>query len=166
MKKLLMIGLAVTMMPLPISAAYVTAPNGLCVRSEPSEDAEVLEVLPIGTEVDGEITDGWMKIEDGYISTDYIGDEDPLELIGTWRVTAYAYTGSACANGEMPETGRTIAHNSLPFGTKVYIEDIGVREVMDRGPAYLGTEWCDLYLGNTSECVQWGDQMRKVWLVK
>ena len=166
MKKMITIGLAVTLMTAPASAAYITAPNGLCVRSEPSEDAEVLEVLPIGTEVDGEITDGWMQIEGGYISTDYIGDEDPLELIGTWRVTAYAYTGSACANDEMPETGRTIAHNSLPFGTKVYIEDIGVREVMDRGPAYLGTEWCDLYLGNTSECVQWGDQMRKVWLVK
>ena len=166
MKKMIMIGLAVTLMSVPASAAYVTAPNGLCVRSEPSEDAEVLEVLPIGTKVDGEITDGWMQIEDGYISTDYIGDEDPLELIGTWRVTAYAYTGSACANGEMPETGRTIAHNSLPFGTKVYIEDMGVREVMDRGPAYLGAEWCDLYLGDTAACVQWGDQMRKVWLVK
>lgn len=166
MKKMITIGLAVTLMTVPASAAYVTAPNGLCVRSEPSEDAEVLEVLPIGTEVDGEITDGWMQIEDGYISTDYIGDEDPLELIGTWRITAYAYTGSACANGEMPETGRTIAHNSLPFGTKVYIEDIGVREVMDRGPAYLGTEWCDLYLCDTAECVQWGDQIRKVYLVK
>lgn len=166
MKKLLMIGLAVTLMSVPAHAAYVTAPNGLCVRSEPSEDAEVLEVLPIGTEVDGEITDGWMQIEDGYISTDYIGDEDPLELIGTWRVTAYAYTGSACANGEMPETGMTIAHNSLPFGTLIYIEGMGVREVMDRGPAYLGTEWCDLYLGDTAECVQWGDQIRKVYLVK
>ena len=166
MKKLLMIGLAVTLMSVPAHAAYVTAPNGLCVRSEPSEDAEVLEVLPIGTEVDGEITDGWMQIEDGYISTDYIGDEDPLELIGTWRVTAYAYTGSACANGEFPEAGRTIAHNSLQFGTLIYIDGVGVREVMDRGPAYLGMEWCDLYLGNTSECVQWGDQMRKVWLVK
>ena len=166
MKKIIMIGLAVTLMSLPAPAADVTAESGLCVREKPDEESERVRVLPIGTEVDGEIPDGWMKIEDGYISTDYISDEDPLELIGTWRVTAYAYTGSACANGEMPETGRTIAHNSLPFGIKVYIEDIGVREVMDRGPAYLGTEWCDLYLGDTAACVQWGDQQRKVWRVK
>lgn len=166
MKKIITIGLAVTLMSVPASAAYVTAPNGLCVRSEPSEDAEVLEVLPIRTEVDGEITDGWMQIEDGYISTDYIGDKDPLELIGTWRVTAYAYTGSACADGIFPEVGETVACNSLDFGTKVYIDGIGVRTVHDRGPGCMGSEWLDLYLGDTQECISFGDQVRKVYLVK
>jgi len=166
MEKIIMIGLAVMLISVPAHAAYVTAESGLCVREKPDEESERVRVLPIGTEVDGEITDGWMQIGDGYISTDYIGDEDPLELIGTWRVTAYAYTGSACANGEMPEMGRTIAHNSLPFGTRIYIEGVGVREVMDRGPAYLGTEWCDLYLGDVAECVNWGDQTREIWLVK
>ena len=166
MKKIIMIGLAVTLMSLPAPAAYVIAESGLCVREKPDEESERVRVLPIGTEVDGKIKDGWMKIEDGYISTDYISDEDPLELIGTWRVTAYAYTGSACADGIFPEVGETVACNSLEFGTKVYIDGIGVRTVHDRGPGYMGSEWLDLYLGDTAECVQWGDQIRKVYLVK
>lgn len=60
---------------------------------------------------------------------------------------------------------RCDACNSLPFGTLVYIEDVGFRTVEDRGPAWLGSEWCDLYLGEYTDCVQWGDQTRKVWRV-
>ena len=37
--------------------------------------------------------------------------------------------------------------------------------VEDRGPTYLGDEWCDLYLGDTGSCVQWGDQQRRVWKI-
>ena len=88
-----------------------------------------------------------------------------MAYMGTWRVTAYAYTGNPCANGNYPETGYTIAHNSLPFGTKVFIEGVGFRTVEDRGPEWLGEEWCDLYLGDTAECVQWGNQYRKVWVM-
>ena len=78
------------------------------------------------------------------------------EPLGTWRITAYAYTGSPCANGNFPTAGYTIAHNSLPFGTEVYIEGVGYRTVEDRGPEWLGSEWCDLYLGDTDSCIQWG----------
>lgn len=86
--------------------------------------------------------------------------------IGTWRITAYAYTGSPCANGNYPTTGYTIACNSLPFGTQVYIEGVGYRTVEDRGPEWLGSYWCDLYLGDVSECIQWGDQYRDVYIVE
>ena len=146
-------------------AAYVNAESGLRVRSRPSTDSEIIRILEYGDEIETEGSGKWLKIEDGYVCGDYVQDEDPVDgdFLGTWRVTAYAATGNACANGSMPTTGHTIAHNSLPFGTRVYIEGVGERVVEDRGPAYLGSEWCDLYLGDTSTCIQWGDQQRKVW---
>lgn len=151
-------------------AAYVNAPEGLRIRAAPDTDAEVLEVLPFGSEVEGEPeAEGWIRLEgrDGYVCSYYLQEGDPfedMEYAGTWQVTAYAETGSACANGNYPTTGYTIAHNSLPFGTEVYIEGIGFRTVEDRGPGWLGTEWCDLYLGDVSECVRWGIQERRVWI--
>lgn len=152
------------------SGEYVSAPEGLNVRASRSTDAEVLEVLPFGTEVQGKIKGSWMRLKGrkGFVSTEHIQDTDPFEemvYMGEWRVTAYAYTGSQCANGQYPTAGYTIAHNSLPFGSEVYIEGVGFRTVEDRGPAWLGDAWCDLYLGDYAECVSWGNQYRDVWVV-
>ena len=146
-------------------ADYVTAQSGLRVRAEPSTNSEIIRVLSYGSEIETEGSGKWLKVEDGYVCGDYVEEESPIEgeCLGTWRITAYAATGNVCANGAWPTTGHTIAHNSLPFGTRVYIEGVGERVVEDRGPAYLGTEWCDLYLGDTATCIQWGDQQRKVW---
>ena len=41
-----------------------------------------------------------------------------------------------------------VAHNSLPFGTKVAIDDVGVCEVQDRGASRNGRNWFDVYFGN------------------
>ena len=41
-----------------------------------------------------------------------------------------------------------VAHNSLPFGTKVNIDDVGVCEVQDRGASRNGKNWFDVYFGN------------------
>ena len=173
-KILLIIDLAIliflAVMVIKAQAEYVNAPEGLNVRTQPGTDAEVIEVLPFGSEVTGEIEAGWMRLEgrEGYVCAEHVQITDPKEKMaysGTWRVTAYAYTGSPCANGQYPTAGYTIAHNSLPFGTEVYIDGVGFRTVEDRGPAWLGEEWCDLYLGDTAECVQWGNQYREVWVV-
>lgn len=158
----------ILMMLIRANAEYVTAPEGLRIRAEPSTEAEVYEVLPFRSEVSGEIEAGWMRLEgrDGYVCADYVAVDDPLEgaqLLGEWRITAYAATGYPCANGNYPTTGYTIACNSLDFGTEVYIDGVGFRTVEDRGPAWLGSEWCDLYLGDYWSCVQWGSQSRKVW---
>ena len=163
----ILIGLIIAM-AIKAGAEYVTAPEGLRIRAEPGTDAEVLEVLPFRAEVSGEIEAGWMRLEgrDGYVCADYISAADPLgdaRLLGTWRITAYAETGYPCANGNYPTVGYTIACNSLDFGTNVYIEGVGFRTVEDRGPEWLGSEWCDLYLGDYWECVQWGSQNRWVW---
>lgn len=144
---------------------YVTAECGLCVRSEPSQDSEVLEILPFGTEVPGGAGD-WIPARGGYVASEWLSEGCPYTYMGEWRVTAYAYSGSATASGKMPEAGVTIAHNTLLLGTKVYIEGVGVRTVEDRGPERMGSDWCDLYLGDWQECVDWGDQTRGVYLLK
>lgn len=157
---------------------YVNSNNGLRLRADASIEAEILTVLPYGKKIkilkrnQGEESE-WVKVKvdgvKGYVHSDYIQSEDPLdgmEHLGKWIVTAYSYTGNPCANGNMPSEGYTIACNSLPFGTKVYISGVGFRVVEDRGPSWMGYEWCDLYLGSYSDCVIWGAQSKNVWIVK
>ena len=152
---------------------YVNAPSGLCMRQIPTTESKCVGVLDYGQKVvvvDDEPLNGWLRLEGGcYIREEYTQKEDPfeeMELLGTWRITAYTWTGNPCANGQYPTEGYTVACNALPFGTKVYIEGVGFRTVEDRGPAYLGDAWLDLYLGEYDACVQWGDQTKKVWKVK
>lgn len=151
---------------------YVNSEDGLRVRTKPTTESTYTQVLQYGEKVaviDDEPLNGWLRIEGGgYILSEYTQDTDPfedMEYLGNWRVTAYAETGYCCANGQYPTTGYTIACNSLPFGTQVYIDGVGFRTVEDRGPAWLGSEWCDLYLGDYQTCVQWGNQYRDVYLV-
>ena len=152
---------------------YVNAPSGLNLRQKPSQESPSVGVLAYGQKVavvDDEPLGGWLRVEgDNYILGEYTQKTDPfagMEYLGEWRITAYAETGFPCANGSYPQTGHTIACNSLPFGTLVYIEDVGFRTVEDRGPDWLGDQWCDLYLEDYDACVQWGDQVKKIWKVK
>lgn len=112
--------------------------------------------------------EGWVKVryddKIGYVCGDYLQDGS-LEYLGNYFITAYEDTGLLCANGAYPTVGYTVAHNTFPFGTEVYIDGVGCRTVEDRGPSYLGSEWLDLYLGDSSECYVWGEQHRDVYLV-
>ena len=148
--------------------AWVTAEEGLRLREKPSLEAEIIEVLPFGEKVSGITADGWMETQNGFLCADYLSDTDPTSdwiPMGEWRCTAYSWTGYRCANGEWPTAGYTIACNSLDFGTKVYISGIGFRTVCDRGPQWLGSEWCDVYMNSVGECIQWGSQTRSVWII-
>ena len=69
--------------------------------------------------------------------------------LGTYRCTGYVATGNACASGVMPESGVTIASNSLPMGTRVYIEGIGERVVQDTGG--MSSNVIDVFVDSTSE---------------
>ena len=55
-----------------------------------------------------------------------------MTYLGTYTITGYTWTGDPCANGNYPTVGYTVACNSLPLGTVVYIEGIGTRVVEDR----------------------------------
>lgn len=151
-----------------VLSMWVSAHNGLNLRTQPSQDAQIVAVLPFGTEVQGKAQGGWLETEEGFLSADWLTDEDPMEdftPMGQWRITAYYETGMATASGVYPEIGTTLAHNSLEFGAEVYIEGLGFWTVQDRGPASMGTQWCDLYLGDYQTCVQFGETFREVWIV-
>ena len=96
-------------------------------------------------------------------------DGEELRLIGTWHITEYCpcricnggYTGTASGN---PLTvGRTVASNSLPLGTEVYIEGYGWRVVEDRGGG--GSQWIDVLVADheDAQSVE-GNSYRKVWV--
>lgn len=153
---------------LTANGEYVTAKEGLRLRKSPSLEAEVIEVLPFGTEVSGTVTDGWMQTSDGFLKASFLSEDDPLdqyEYCGTWLLTAYFETGQQTASGLWPEEGTTLAHNTLPFGTQIYVQGYGFWEVQDRGPQSMGTEWADLYLADFDTCVQFGTKNAKVYLV-
>lgn len=92
--------------------------------------------------------------------------EEELEYLGTFEMTAYEWTGNPCANGNYPEVGYTVACNSLPLGTTVYIEGVGYRVVEDRGAEWHGSNWMDLYLGDVDSCYEWGVRSVEVYIVR
>lgn len=89
-----------------------------------------------------------------------------LVYLGAYDITAYEWTGYPCANGCYPTEGYTVACNSLPLGTVLYIDGIGYRTVEDRGATWHSDWWIDLYLGDVSECFEWGIRTRDVWIVQ
>ena len=71
---------------------------------------------------------------------------------------AYGITTS----GKATQEGRTIScPPSMALGTKVKIEDVGVRVCEDRGGAIQGKR-IDLYISNLSEAIEFGKQWLKV----
>lgn len=94
------------------------------------------------------------------------GENGPYRYIGTFEATAYEWTGQPCANGNYPTEGYTIACNSLPLGTVVYIEGLGERVVEDRGADWHGDDWLDIYLGDEAACFEWGVRAVEVYIVE
>ena len=86
-----------------------------------------------------------------------------MTYLGDYQLTAYEWTGSPCANGNYPTEGYTIASNTLPIGTRVYIEGIGERTVEDTGG--MAGNVIDIYMGDPSTCVQFGRQAGAVYII-
>lgn len=105
------------------------------------------------------------RAEEPEIAEEETEPEAPvMTSLGYWDVTAYTWTGSRCANGEYPYEG-LCAVNGLPFGTRVYIEGVGVLTVADRG-GMRGKYDVDIYMDSEAACWQWGRQSREVWIVE
>lgn len=125
-----------------------------------------------------------------YVSADWVTDEVPATLtedtsyasdsndysydnsgsgtasgsyLGVYTLTAYEWTGNACANGNYPTEGYTVACNSLPLGTQIYIEGYGTFTVEDRGG--MGSNVIDIYLGDVSACYDFGVRSAAVYIV-
>ena len=66
------------------------------------------------------------------------------------------------ANGNKVRKGIIAADtNILPFGTKVYIEDLGIFIVDDTGSAIKGNR-IDIYMDSLDEAVKFGRQNKKL----
>ncbi|MEA5002617.1 MAG: G5 domain-containing protein [Christensenella sp.] len=84
------------------------------------------------------------------------------------QVTAYCSNcdgGSKTASGTYPHWG-TLASNSLPFGTRVYIEGYGEGVVEDRGG--MASNVIDIYMGDQPDetaCNAWGRKTMTVYIL-
>lgn len=96
-------------------------------------------------------------------------EEPAMEYVGEYRVTAYAfYEGDGenyyTASGAEPVPYYTVATNDeFEFGTELYIEDVGIVQVQDRGAFPEGT--IDLLIGN-DPMSSFDDRTREVYIVR
>lgn len=81
-----------------------------------------------------------------------------------FELTAYAWSGDPCANGEYPILGYTVASNWFPIGTRLYIEGIGERVVTDTGG--MSNNVIDIYMGDPETCWQFGRQTAEVTVIE
>lgn len=104
------------------------------------------------------------------IQQEEIVEEEPsMEYVGDYRVTAFNYEEGGgenmyTASGAEPVPYYTVATNDeFDFGTILYIEDIGVVEVQDRGAFPEGI--IDIHIGwNPIE--SFDDRTRSVYVVR
>lgn len=90
----------------------------------------------------------------------------------TYIITAYCYCAKCCgktdgitASGVKAIEGVTVAtDNSIPFGTKIYIDSVGERIVQDRGGAIKGNK-IDLYFDSHERALEWGRQTKQVTIL-
>lgn len=94
------------------------------------------------------------------------------ESLGTWTITAYCpgpcccgeYASGYTASGTVATAVRTIACNSLPFGTQVMIDGI-VYTVEDTGYSPFGDNWIDIFFDTHDEALTFGVQEKEVYLI-
>ena len=101
-------------------------------------------------------------IENGMTMT-YLGD---FKIVGYYK----GGNGLITATGAKCKEGVTIAVDPkvIPYGTYVYIEDIGIRLAQDCG-GFTG-KVIDVYWKTKAECYDWNDtpddSHRKVWIIE
>lgn len=90
--------------------------------------------------------------------------------LGTYSLTAYCPCASCCgsatgitASGTRATAGRTVACNSLPFGTKISING-NIYTVEDRGG--MGGNVIDIFFNSHSEALAFGRQSAEVFIVE
>lgn len=83
--------------------------------------------------------------------------------LGVYELTAYEWTGNPCANGNYPSCGYTVASNTIPLGSRIYIEGYGEYVVEDRGG--MAGNVIDVYMGDYESCIQFGRRSANVYLI-
>ena len=121
-------------------------------------DLDELKSVPEASEVVCEAV-----IIEPYEEVEIIPFKDTYTYLGSYELTAYAWTGNPCANGNYPSCGYTVASNSIPMGSRIYIEGYGEYVVEDRGG--MPSNVIDVYMGDYDTCIQFGRQTADVYLI-
>ena len=95
-----------------------------------------------------------------------------LTYLGEFTATAYCacpiccgeYSSGYTASGTLAEEGRTIACNSLPFGTQVMI-DGQIFIVEDTGWSPYGENWLDIFFASHDAALAYGMRTVDVYLI-
>ncbi len=114
------------------------------------------------------------------LAEDYISQGMEVEYIGEFKCTAYCTekrrhicgTGSGITASGLPvQAQHSVAINKgnlgwLPFGTKIYIEDVGLRYVEDTGPGVAVNQF-DCAVGTHDEALRWsGAGAHRAWIIR
>ena len=94
-----------------------------------------------------------------------------MTYIGTFTCTGYCPCGACCgdyatgytASGTLATEGRTIACNSLPLGTEVFI-DGNTYIVEDTGWSPYGEAWIDFFFYDHQTASDFGIQYKDVYI--
>ena len=92
-------------------------------------------------------------------------------FVGNYKLTAYCpcsiccgeWAGSPCSSGNYPTAGHTVACNSLPEGTVIYIEGYGTYVVEDTGG--MGHGVIDIFFNTHDEALAFGCGYADVYIV-
>ncbi|SNU07808.1 3D (Asp-Asp-Asp) domain-containing protein [Lachnospiraceae bacterium] len=84
--------------------------------------------------------------------------------IGSYELTAYIATGNPCASGVYPTVGHTVACNSLPMGTHIYIEGCGEYVVEDTGG--MADNVIDIFVSDYDTAIEFGRQIADVYVLE
>ena len=123
------------------------------------QDEEVIDQLQTAAN-ENALPDGLTKEYAGkFLCTAYCTEEYP-HICGEGH--------GITASGAPVTAGLTVAADeSLPFGTVLYIENIGVRVVQDRGAAIQGNKLDVAVSGSHEDALNWeGYGEHRVWIIK
>ena len=84
--------------------------------------------------------------------------------IGSYELTAYIATGNPCASGVYPTVEHTVACNSLPLGTRIYIEGYGEFVVEDTGG--MADNVIDIFVSDYSTAIEFGRRVADVYVIE
>lgn len=152
---------------------YVTA-TSLNVRKSPAGD--IVTTVPFNTSVEviEHRTDGWTSIaRDGailYVKTEHLSDTKseaaptPRPNMVLWKSNVkltYYHAKGKDAHDNPLDPNYTVASNVLPQYTKLYIEGIGYRTVMDTGSSVLNDGRVDIccHTYNNKDCLAYASKM-------
>lgn len=101
--------------------------------------------------------------------TSETGESGETRVKGTFTANTTAYYSGNNAHGA---TGQKVRYGTcavdpsvIPYGTRLYIEGYGIAVANDCGGAVKG-HIVDLYMRSTQECIRWGRQNRKAYILE